>query len=137
MSKIFTTYFTTCSCISIPDFKQGNTNWVLRASVTHTTKSFIYFSENCKTYRNLAKPVSISKRTPVRFSFSVKFIYNTFDNFNNIYFCFLLSGAAIESRPEKQWNKKYFATNQLYCIFKRFAWVLYLLYYIQKGVTSL
>ena len=53
------------------------------------------FTENCKTYRNLAKPV-----TPVRFSFSVKFINNTFDKFNNIYYCFLLPGAAIESHPE-------------------------------------
>ena len=60
-----------------------------------------FFTENCKTYRNLAKPVSISKLTPVRFSSSVKFINNIFDNFNNIYYCFLLSGAAIESHPEK------------------------------------
>ena len=60
-----------------------------------------FFTENCKTYRNLAKPVSISKLTPVRFSSSVKFINNIFDNFNNIYYCFLLSGAAIESHPGK------------------------------------
>ena len=59
------------------------------------------FIENCKTYRTLAKRVSISKLTPVKFSFSVKFINNIFDNFNNIYYCFLLSGAAIESRPRK------------------------------------
>ena len=59
------------------------------------------FTENCKTYRNLAKPVSVSKLTPVRFSFSVKFINNIFDNFNNIYYCFLLSGAAIESDAGK------------------------------------
>ena len=59
------------------------------------------FTENCKTYRNLAKPVSITKLTPVRFSSSVKFINNIFNNFNNIYYCFLLSGAAIESHPGK------------------------------------
>ena len=58
------------------------------------------FTENCN--RNLAKPV-----TPVRFSFSVKFINYTFDKFNSIYRCFLLSGAAIESHPRKQLNKKY------------------------------
>ena len=51
-----------------------------------------FFTENCKTYRHLEKPVSISKLTPVRFSFSAKFISNIFDNFNNIYYCFLLSG---------------------------------------------
>ena len=90
------------------------------------------FTENCKTYRNLAKPV-----TPVRFSFSVKFINNTFDKFNNICYCFLLSGAAIESHPGNQLNKKYFATNQLHCIFKGFSWVLHLLYYIQKGTISI
>ena len=39
-----------------------------------------FFKENCKTYRNLTKPV-----TPVRLSFPVKFINNTFDKFNNIY----------------------------------------------------
>ena len=71
------------------------------------------FTENCKTYRNLAKPLSL-----VRFSFSVKFINNTFDKFDNIYHC---SGAAIESHPGKQLNKKYFATNQLHCIFKGFS----------------
>ena len=59
------------------------------------------FTENCETYRNLAKPVSISKLTPVRFSSSVKFINNILDNFNNIYYCCLLSGAAIESHPGK------------------------------------
>ena len=74
-----------------------------------------FFTENCKIYRNLAKPV-----TPVRFYFSVKFINNTFDKFN-IYYCFLLSGAAIESHPGKQSNKKYFATNQLHCTFKGFS----------------
>ena len=91
-----------------------------------------FFTENCKTYRNLAKPV-----TPVTFSLSVKFINNTFDKFNNICYCFLLSGAAIESHPGNQLNKKYFATNQLHCIFKGFSWVLHLLYYIQKGTISL
>ena len=80
-----------------------------------------FFTENC--YRNLAKPV-----TPVRFSFSVKFINNTFDKFNNICYCFLLSGAAIESHTGNQLNKKYFATNQLHCIFKGFSLVLHLLY---------
>ena len=60
-----------------------------------------FFPENCKTYINLAKPVSIIKLTPVRFSSSVKFINNIFDNFNDIYYCFLLSGAAIESHPGK------------------------------------
>ena len=43
-----------------------------------------FFTENCKTYRNLAKPVSVSKLTPVRFFFSDKFINNIFDHFNNI-----------------------------------------------------
>ena len=64
------------------------------------------FTKNCKTYRTPAKPVSISKLTSVRFSSSVKFINNIFDNFNNIYYFFLLSGAAIESHPGKQLNKK-------------------------------
>ena len=50
---------------------------------------------------NLAKPVSISKPTPVKFSSYVKFINNIFDNFNNIHYCSLLSGAAIESHPGK------------------------------------
>ena len=63
-----------------------------------------FFPENCKTYRNLAKPVSVSKVPPVRF-FSLKFINNTFDNFDNIYYYFLLSRAAIESHPGKQLNK--------------------------------
>ena len=56
------------------------------------------FTENCKTNKNLAKPVK--PVTPVRFSFTVKFINNTFDKFNSTYYCFLLSGAAIESHPE-------------------------------------
>ena len=73
-----------------------------------------FFTENC--YRNLAKPV-----TPVRVSFSAKFINNTFDKVNNIYYCFPLSGAAIESHPGNQENKKYFTTNQLHCIFKGFS----------------
>ena len=30
-----------------------------------------YFAENCTTYRNLAKPVSVGIVTPIRFSFSV------------------------------------------------------------------
>ena len=79
----------------------------------------------------------VTKVTPVRFSFSVKFINNTFDKFNNICYCFLLSGAAIESHTGNQLNKKYFATNQLHCIFKGFSWVLHLLYYIQKGTISI
>ena len=49
----------------------------------------------------MTKPVSIGKLTPERFSFSLKFINNIFDNFNNIYYCFLLSGAAIENHPGK------------------------------------
>ena len=73
-----------------------------------------FFTENC--YRNLAKPV-----TSVGFSFSVKFIKNTFDKFNSICCCFLLSGPAIEIHPGNQVNKKYFATNQLHCIFKGFS----------------
>ena len=72
------------------------------------------FTENRKTYRSLAKPVSVSKVPPIRFSFSVKFVNNAFDNFNNIYYYFLLSRAAIESHPGKQLNKKHFATNQLH-----------------------
>ena len=70
-----------------------------------------FFTENCKIYTNLAKPVLVSKVPPVRF-FSLKFIYNTFNNFDNYYS--LLSRAAIESHPGKQLNKKYFATNQLH-----------------------
>ena len=60
-----------------------------------------FFAENRKTYINLAKPVSIVQLTPVRFSSSVKFIDNIFDNFNSIYYCFLLSEGAIESHPGK------------------------------------
>ena len=75
-----------------------------------------FFAENCKTYRNLSKSVTVA-----RFSFSVKFINNIFDKFSNIYYCFLLSGAAIESHPGKQLNKKYFAANQLHFIFKEFS----------------
>ena len=59
-----------------------------------------FWQKTVKTYRNLAKPV-----TPVRFSFSVKFINSTFDKLNNIYYCFLLSGAAIESHPRNNWVK--------------------------------
>ena len=88
------------------------------------------FTENCKTYRSLAKPVSVSKVPPIRFSFSVKFVNNAFDNFNNIYYYFLLSRAAIESHRGKLLNKKYFATNQLHCIFLMFclSFALTLLY---------
>ena len=63
-------------------------------------------TENCKTYRNLAKPPLIRKLTPVRISYSVKFINNIFHSFNKIYYYFLLSGAAIESYPGKLLNKK-------------------------------
>ena len=89
----------------------------------------MFYRKRC---RNLAKPVN-----PVRFSFSVKFMNNTFDKFNNICYCFLLSGAAIESHPGNQLNKKYFGTNQIHCIFKDFSWVLHLLYYIQKGTIRI
>ena len=71
------------------------------------------FTENCKADRNLAKPISINKLTPVRFSPAVKLINNIFDDFNNIYYYFLLSEVAFESYPGKKLNKKYFATNQL------------------------
>ena len=87
-----------------------------------------FFTENCKIYRNLAKPV-----TPVRFYFSVKFINNTFDKLNNIYYCFLLSRAAIESHPGKQ----LFCYKSTSLRFKGFSWVLHLLYYIQKGTISI
>ena len=87
-----------------------------------------FFTENCKNYRNLAKPV-----TPVRFYFSVKFINNTFDKLNNIYYCFLLSTAAIESHPGKQ----LFCYKSTSLRFKGFSWVLHLLYYIQKGTVSI
>ena len=60
-----------------------------------------FFTGNCKTYGNLVKFVSVSKLTPVRFSSFLKFINNIFDNFNSIYYWFLLSGAAIESHPGK------------------------------------
>ena len=42
-----------------------------------------FFTENCKTYRNLAKPL-----TPVTFFLSAKFINGTFNKFNNIYYVF-------------------------------------------------
>ena len=51
---------------------------------SNSLNPLIFFTENCKTYKNLAKPVSISKLTPIRFSSLVKFINDTFDNFNNI-----------------------------------------------------
>ena len=67
------------------NFEQVNTSWVLRASNTqrHISKvgdvkifngldSLKLFTENRKTCRNLVKPVSISKLTPVRFISSVK-----------------------------------------------------------------
>ena len=88
-----------------------------------------FFPENCKTYRNLAKPVSVSKIPLAKF-FSLKFINNTFDSFDNIYYYFLLSRAVIENHPGKQLNKKYFATNQLHWHFLRFclSFALTLLY---------
>ena len=126
--------FHNCSSVCIPAFEQENTSWVLRANFIDKAKAFFHFlkvkweflnhhtskmgdfslyplnlfTKNCKTYRNLTKPVSISKVTPARFSFFIKFINNTFDN---IYDCFPLSGAAIESYPGKRLNKKYFAIN--------------------------
>ena len=91
-------YFTTCPSVSILTFEQLSTSWVLRVSSTqhHTSNmgDFVkifnslnplkFFTENCNTYRNLAKPV-----TTVKFFSSVKFIKNIFNNFNNIYYCFL------------------------------------------------
>ena len=145
------TYFTTWSSASIPDFEQVTTSLVLTASFTDKAEAFFHllkskkssetithlgweissvkkvFTGNYKTYRNLAKPTSICKEIPVKLSFSVEFINNTFDNFNNIYYCFLLSEAAIEGYFGKQLNKNYFATNQLQCICKCFAWVSHLL----------
>ena len=76
------------------------------------------FTENCKTYGNLAKPASISKLTLVKFSFSVKFINNFFGNFNNNYYCFLLSGATIKSHPGKKLNKKQFANLTVFFYFQ-------------------
>ena len=69
--------------------------------VFNSLSPLTFFTENYKTYRNLAKSVLVSKLTPVGFSSAVKFINNILDNFNNIYYCFLLSGAAIESHPRK------------------------------------
>ena len=60
-----------------------------------------FFAENRETYRNLAKPLSIGKLTPVIFSSSVKVINKIFDNFSRIYYCFLLSGASFECHPGK------------------------------------
>ena len=68
------------------NFEQVNTSWVLRASYTqrHISKvgdvvkifngldSLKLVTENRKTCRNLVKPVSISKLTPVRFISPVK-----------------------------------------------------------------
>ena len=56
------------------------------------------FKENSKAYRILTNPESISEVTTVRFYSSVKFFNNIFDDFSNIYYVFLLSGEAIESR---------------------------------------
>ena len=60
-----------------------------------------FFPENRETYRNLAKPLSIGKLTPVRFSSTAKFINTIFNTFNSIYYCFLLPGASIKSHPGK------------------------------------
>ena len=37
------TYFITCCSVSIPDFKQVNTSWVLKASFTHRTNVFFVY----------------------------------------------------------------------------------------------
>ena len=50
------------------------------------------FTKNCKNLQKYGK---------TKFYFSVKFINNIFDNFNDICYCFLLSGAVIESHTEK------------------------------------
>ena len=50
----------------------------------------IFFIENCKTYRNLVKPVSICKRTTVKPSSSVKFIFTfsiTLITFTIVFYC--------------------------------------------------
>ena len=130
---------TTCSSVFIPAFEQVNTSCILRASFTDKSKAFFHLLKsnvNSETITHLnggfqLKSVKIfyrkllqksgKTRTPVRVSFSAKFINNTFDKVNNIYYCFPLSGAAIESHPGNQVNKKYFTTNQLHCIFKGFS----------------
>ena len=97
----------TCSKLTIKTLKIFNNLpkcfctwvWTIKYQLGITSQ---FFTENCKTYRNLAKTVSVSKLTPVRYSSSVKFINNIFDKkFNNIYNCFLLSGAAIKRHPGK------------------------------------
>ena len=89
----------TCFSVSIPNPEQVNTSWVLGANFADNTKAFFlflksdansepvtnlsghfvkifnssnppnFFTENCKTYRNIAKLLSVSKTVPVR-SFS-------------------------------------------------------------------
>ena len=96
----------------------------------------IFFKKTVKLQKS-GKTCNNQEINSIKISFLVKFINNTFNNFNNVYYCFLLSGTAFESHPGKQLNEKYFATNQIHCIFKGFAWVLQLLYYIQKGTASI
>ena len=91
-----------------------------------------FFTENCKTYRNLAKPV-----TPVTFSFSVKFINNTFDKFNNIYYYFLMSGASIESHPGKLLNKKNILLQIKFTAFLKVFLEFCNFYNIQMGTMSI
>ena len=50
------------------------------------------FTKNCKNLQKYGK---------TKFYFSVKFINNIFDNFNDICYCFLLSGAVVDSHTEK------------------------------------
>ena len=50
-------------------------------------KTVKFFTENCQL------------------TFSAKFINNTFDKFNNIYYCFLLSGETFESHLGNNWIK--------------------------------
>ena len=103
--------------LSWPDFEQVNTSWVLRASFTDKTKAFLFsfikvkgkfwnrhtskmrdfslnplkfFTENCKTYRNLAKPVSVSKIPLAKFfslSNSLITLSITLITFTIIFYC--------------------------------------------------
>ena len=56
---------------------------------------------------------------------------------SNIYYCFLLSGAVIESHPGNNWVKNILLQINFTASFKGFSWVLHLLYYIQKGTISI
>ena len=137
-------------------FEQVNTSWVLKASFTDKTKAFFsfikakrkfwnrhtskmgdfslnplkFFPENCKTYRNLAKPVSVSKVPPVRFFFlsnSLITLSITLIKFTIIFYCL---EQLLKVILENNWMK-------IFCYISTslatFAWVLHLLYYIQKG----